>query len=73
MVRPKEIPARQRLATRLEELGLSQADLGTRLAVSPASVSRWLSGERTPLLEMAFLIQRQFGIPADSWIEACHG
>lgn len=35
------------IAQRLDELGLSQSELAARLGVSEASVSRWISGERT--------------------------
>lgn len=68
MGKPRTIPVSEQLATRLEKLGLSQRDLSLRLDVSTAAVSRWISGERTPSLEMAFLLERELGIPAESWL-----
>lgn len=56
------------LSERLSEMGLSQHDLSVRLGVSAGAVSRWVSGERQPSLEMALLLQRELGIPAESWV-----
>ncbi len=62
-------PAAERLRERLKKLEWSQLDLATALGVNPGVVSRWLSGERTPSLEMAFRLQRsKVAIPADAWI-----
>lgn len=57
----------QTLEENLERRGWSQTDLAERLGVSTAAVSRWLSGERTPSLEMAFRIEELLGIPAETW------
>jgi transcriptional regulator with XRE-family HTH domain len=57
------------LRTRLRNLGWTQLDLASAIDVSPAIVSRWLSGDRTPSLDMAFRIQRsEVGLPADAWV-----
>ena len=61
-------PAPERLRARLRELGLTQLGLAESIGSSPANVSRWLSGERTPSLAMAFRIQGLVGVPADAWI-----
>lgn len=58
----------EQLSTRLDEIGLSRTDLSVRLEVSTAAISRWISGERTPSLEKAFLLERELGIPAESWL-----
>ncbi len=59
------------LDARLTELGWNQTDLAKRIGVSPAVVSRWVSGERTPSLEMAFRIQNsEVGMQAERWLEA---
>lgn len=61
--------APERLRARLRELGWTQLELAHAVGASPANVSRWLSGERTPSLDMAFRIQRsEVGIPADAWL-----
>lgn len=61
--------AAERLRSRLRELAWTQLDLANAVGASPANVSRWLSGERTPSLDMAFRIQRsEVGIPADAWV-----
>ncbi len=58
-----------RLRDRLRELGWSQLDLATTIEVSPAIVSRWLSGDRVPSLTMAFRIQNSaVAIPASDWV-----
>jgi transcriptional regulator with XRE-family HTH domain len=60
----------ERLRVRLKELGWTQLDLAVAIGVSGAVVSRWLSGDRVPSLEMAFRIQNsEVGIPADAWID----
>ena len=59
----------ERLRSRLKELGWTQVELAEAVRASTANVSRWLSGDRTPSLRMAFRIQRSaVGIPADAWI-----
>lgn len=61
--------AAERLRFRLRELGWTQLDLAAEIGASPANVSRWLSGERTPSLDMAFRIQRSaLALPADAWL-----
>lgn len=63
--------APERLRARLRELGWTQLELASAVRASPANVSRWLSGERTPSLSMAFAIEREVGLPASSWVS--HG
>jgi transcriptional regulator with XRE-family HTH domain len=60
--------APERLRLRLRELGWTQIELAVAVGASPANVSRWLSGERTPSLDMAFRLQGATGITADSWV-----
>ena len=61
--------APERLRVRLRELGWTQLEFSEVIGASPANVSRWLSGERTPSLDMAFRIQRSaVGLPADAWV-----
>jgi transcriptional regulator with XRE-family HTH domain len=63
------VPAAERLRSRLREIGWTQLGLAEAVGSSPANVSRWLSGERTPSLAMAFRIQNsEVGIPADAWL-----
>jgi plasmid maintenance system antidote protein VapI len=56
------------LLARLGTLKLSQLELADRLGVSTASVCRWISGERTPSLEMALLLETELCIPVESWL-----
>lgn len=61
--------AAERLRARLDELGWSQTDLAKAIGASTTIVSRWLSGERVPSLDMAFRIQNsEVALPADIWI-----
>jgi plasmid maintenance system antidote protein VapI len=55
------------LIDKLAELGLSQTDLAARVDATGASVSRWISGERTPTLEMAFRIEDVIGLSPAVW------
>lgn len=67
----EQLTAAEQLRKRLSDLEWSQSDLAERLDVSTAVVSRWLSGERTPSLEMAFRIQHsEIGLLAEIWLEA---
>jgi len=57
------------LRARLKKLEWSQLEFATAIGVTAGVVSRWLSGERTPSLDMAFRIQRsKVAIPADAWV-----
>jgi transcriptional regulator with XRE-family HTH domain len=61
--------APERLRLRLTELGWSQTDLAKAIEVSTGVVSRWLSGDRVPSLDMAFRIQKsEVALPADAWV-----
>lgn len=60
---------RERLAHTLAERGLSQQQLEKDLDVSAGIVSRWLAGKRVPSLEMAMRMERELGVPAESWLE----
>ena len=55
------------LRAHLDERGWSQARLGKEITVSTAVVSRWLSGDRSPSLEMACRIEAALGIPVATW------
>jgi transcriptional regulator with XRE-family HTH domain len=69
MGKPQHVTAIERLRGRLEEKGWSQSRLGEEISVSSAVVSRWLSGDRTPSLEMACRIENALGIPVEAWRE----
>ena len=49
--------------------GLTQVALASRLGVTPAQVSMWLSGQRGPSLLTALQVQDRTGglVPAASW------
>lgn len=55
------------LRARLKALRWSQSDLAKQIGVEPGPVSRWLTGARTPSLEMACRIQAATGVPVDAW------
>lgn len=61
------VTAAERLRLRLEEKGWSRLRLCEAVDVSPAVVSRWLSGDRTPSLEMACRLEAALGIPVEAW------
>lgn len=67
MTAARRVPASQRLRAALEDREWTQARLGEEIHVSPGVVSRWLSGERTPSLEMAVRLETALGIPVEAW------
>lgn len=56
------------LRDRLDALGWTQSHLAERIRATPAAVSRWLSGERVPDLEMAHRIETVTGVLTQSWL-----
>ncbi len=46
---------------------ITQAELARRLGVSPATVSLWLRGLRTPERRFAVVIERVTGVPVEVW------
>lgn len=56
------------LRARLDALGWTQTQLAERLGSTPAAVSRWLSGDRVPDLEMAHRIENVTGVLTQSWL-----
>ena len=62
-----KVSAAQRLRERLDEKGWTQTRLSEEIGTTDAAVSRWLSGERTPNLEMACRIETALGIPVEAW------
>jgi transcriptional regulator with XRE-family HTH domain len=55
------------LRERMGTMGWNQTRLSEQLAVSSSVISRWLSGERTPTVEMACRIEDLLGIPVRLW------
>lgn len=53
-------------------VGLNQADLGTRLGVSPGAVSRWESGDRTIPDSAIISICREFNVN-ETWLRTGYG
>lgn len=60
----------EQMVRRLAERELTRDDLCRILGVTPGAVSRWISGQRTPTMRMAFRIRRELGIPVEAWLEA---
>lgn len=60
--------ATEALQEALNERGWTQNELARQLETSSAVVSRWLTGQRRPELEMAVRLQRLLGISVESWI-----
>lgn len=55
------------LRRRLFELRWTQTKLAEAIGVTTGIVSRWISGERTPTVEMACRIFDAVGLPVDVW------
>ncbi len=55
------------LRERMDTMGWNQTRLSERLSVSSSVISRWLSGGRTPTVEMACRIEDLLGIPVRLW------
>ena len=52
---------------RLGALDITNRQIASRLGVSAAIVSAWISGERTPGPEKVLALKRAFGIPVTTW------
>lgn len=48
---------------------LNKSDVARRVGVSHQVVSQWVAGEKRPDPERRALIEKEFGIPADAWLE----
>ena len=57
------------LVAAMERAQLSSRDVAELFLVNDSTVSRWLTGERTPGLEMAVAIERRLGVPVEAWAE----
>jgi transcriptional regulator with XRE-family HTH domain len=68
MVTHRKPSTGDRLSERLAQKKWSQCEFAERLGISTSAVSRWISGERKPSLEMAFLLEEELGIPAEDWL-----
>lgn len=56
------------LAEARKEQGISRTEAANRLFTTPATISRWESGDRTPSLRQVFHIAQAYGVPARSLI-----
>ena len=70
MSKSRRLVGGELLAAVLEERALSRSTLCTKLDINESAVSRWISGERTPSLEMAHRLERELGIPTEAWLHA---
>lgn len=71
MSRSRRATAPELLQARLDELGWNQTKLAEVLGVHISQVSRWLSGQRAPSLDLAFRIERsKVALPAEAWVDA---
>lgn len=46
---------------------ISQVQLARKLGVTQQAVSQWIRGNAKPRHEHAVTLERDFGIPADTW------
>lgn len=53
----------------LKERFLTQAEVARRVGVSKQVVSRWVAGEKRPDPERRALLEKEFGIPVEAWLE----
>lgn len=56
-----------RLAKAMKDRGLNQSDVAEAIGVGRHVVCRWLSGQRRASLSYAVRIEREYGVPVDSW------
>lgn len=54
----------------LDERNLSHSEFGLLVGASQPTVWRWLNGSGSPCDEHAVAIEKETGIPADSWYRA---
>lgn len=56
--------------SRREAAGLSQFELGMRVGIDPGRLSKIERGLGSPTLEQAVALQRELGIPVETWVAA---
>ena len=61
------ISGRKRLRQWLDRSKLRQSEAAKTLGVHQVVLSLWLSGKRRPGRENALLLERETGIPVESW------
>lgn len=66
-IRPSEGQRRLRLLCSRRHGALTE--LALRLGRAPGTLSRWAQGKRRPDVDGIALLQRECGIPAESWVE----
>lgn len=59
---------RERLREYCDRHGFKQYELAKMLGLADAHLSQLLSGKRTPGLSIAVRIERETGVPAESWL-----
>lgn len=55
----------ERLSNLIKQKGVSRAQLAYALGITPASISRYLSGTQSPSLEILCNIAEYFNVPVD--------
>jgi len=65
-------PGGEQLRRRLFDLGWNQTKLGEEIGASSGVISRWISGERSPSLEMACRIFDATKLPITVWRSRKH-
>ena len=58
----------ERIRMLLEEQHLSQKDLAQKAGITEASMSKYLSGERTPRIDVVVNLANALGVTADELI-----
>ena len=59
--------ARQKLAQRLDDDALTQAELARRTGISAVQLSHLLHGRRRPTLDQAVALEAEVGIAPKDW------
>ena len=57
------------LVAAMERAHMSAHDVAEAMWVNDSTVCRWLTGERSPGLEMAVALERRLGVPVEAWAE----
>lgn len=69
---PKHTTGRSALIKALSQRQWSQAELAKRLGIQPGVVSRWINGERIPILRFALQLEELLGVKPNLWRLSIH-
>lgn len=60
---------KEKISDLMKKEGISQRDLAKKIQINESAMSRYLSGERTPRIDIATKLARYFGISVEELLD----